>query len=418
MLFIPFAAWFIGVTLHWEEYPGFLATGVFSYFGGPIVAIPFLLDQMHLPHDMFQLFLLSGVYGERIGDALGAVHLTAFALIAGFGFRGEIRLKWGAVLKQLAATLLVGAAMLFAVRLWLDRSVGAVKSRDEVLSAVQLIESPVEHVVLNTRAPNPDPLQPGETLLQRIRRRKTIRVGFNRDKLPFAFFNRRYTLVGYDINMVHTLARDLGVKVEFVPFDRSALVQQLEADHFDVVMSGLVGTLERSELMQHTKSYLDVNLALVTPDYRARKFKTLKSIRSLGKLRIGLVDLSRGFVSRLKRAIPGAELVEINNNRDFFTGQVDDLDALLISAESGSAFTLIYPGFEVVIPNDLRVKMPLFYVVGQQDAEMRDFLEHWIELRKKDGTAAEYYDHWILGQPQQERQPRWSVIRDVLGWVR
>ncbi len=104
MLFIPFAAWFIGATMHWEEYPRFLATGVFSYFGGPIVAIPFLLDQMQLPHDMFQLFLLSGVYGERIGDALGAIHLTAFTLIAAFGFRGNVQLRWRSAVQASAVS--------------------------------------------------------------------------------------------------------------------------------------------------------------------------------------------------------------------------------------------------------------------------------------------------------------------------
>ena len=90
MLFIPFAAWFIGDAMLWQDYPRFLSSGLLSYFGGPIVAIPFLLDQMHLPHDLFQLFLVSGVFGERIGDALGAIHLTAFSLIATFGFRNQL----------------------------------------------------------------------------------------------------------------------------------------------------------------------------------------------------------------------------------------------------------------------------------------------------------------------------------------
>ncbi len=417
LLFIPFAAWFIGAAMDWREYPRFLSTGVFSYFGGPIVAMPFLLDQMHLPHDMFQLFLLSGVYGERIGDALGAMHLTAFTLIATFGFRGAIQVHWGSILRHLLLIGLVGALMLGAVRFWLSQSVGTIEDRNEALLRMQLIERPVEHRVLNAAAVNPDPLAPGETLLQRIRRRGVLRVGFNQDKLPFAFFNVKNDLVGYDINMVHAFARDLGVSVEFVPFDRATLAEQLAADHFDLVMSGLVGTLERSEVMQHTRSYLDVNLALVVPDYRARSFRTLDSIRAMRQLRVGFVDLSRGFVNRLRDAIPDAELVEIASNGEYFSGQTDNLDALLISAESGSAFTLIYPEYEVVVPRELRVKLPLFYVIGHQDREMRDFLEHWITLRQKDGTAAEYYDHWVLGKTQRAKQPRWSIIRNVLGWV-
>jgi len=90
---------------------------------------------------------------------------------------------------------------------------------------------------------------------------------------------------------------------------------------------------------------------------------------------------------------------------------------LLISAESGAAFTLLYPDFEVVVPDMPRVSLPLFYAIGANDAAMRDFLEHWITLREKDGTAQEYYEHWVLGKSRQASEPRWSVVRDILGWV-
>jgi ABC-type amino acid transport substrate-binding protein len=169
--------------------------------------------------------------------------------------------------------------------------------------------------------------------------------------------------------------------------------------------------------MQHTESYLDVNLALVTADYRSREFKSLDSIRGHGELRIGFVDLSRGFAGRLKKAFPGVNLVEIKNNRDFFVGKHPELDALLISAETGSAFTLMYPNFEVVVPNGLSVRLPLFYAIANRDAAMRDFLEHWIKLRQKDGTSQEYYEHWVLGKTEKQRKPRWSIIRDHLHWI-
>ena len=29
----------------------------------------------------------------------------------------------------------------------------------------------------------------------------------------------------------------------------------------------------------------------------------------------------------------------------------------------------------------------------------------------------ELYAHWILGERATAKQPRWSVLRDVLGWV-
>ncbi|MEZ6114248.1 MAG: cation:dicarboxylase symporter family transporter [Pirellulaceae bacterium] len=417
LIFIPFAAWFSGHALAPHEYPAFLSAGLFSYFSGPIVATPFLLDMLHLPHDMFQLFLLSGVYGERLGDALGAIHFATFTLISTSAFLGKLRIQWFPIVRFLGIVTVLGVAMCVTIRFGLSGTLRYVERKEDVIAHMQLLEQPARATVVGESAPNPDPLLLGESLLHRVRRRGVLRVGYNEDKLPFAFFNIRGELVGFDINLAHALARDLGVRLEFVRFDRDTLQSQLSDDHFDIVMSGLVGTLERSRSMQHTTPYMDVTLALVVPDYRAREFRSLDSLRAIESLRIGFVDLSRGFVDRLRESLPQAEFVELSTSQQFFDGDWQEYDALLISAESGSAFTLLYPEFEVVVPAGRRISMPLFYAIGARDAEMRDFLEHWMILRKKDGTMQQYYDHWILGKVADPDQRRWSVVRDVLHWV-
>jgi proton glutamate symport protein len=416
MLFIPFAAWFLGREISESEYPAFLMSGLFSYFGGPLLATPFLLDQMHLPHDMFQLFMLSGVYCGRLGDALGVMHLVAFTLISLSALNGSLRLSLWKVGQFVIGTSLLALLMIGGLRWGLSNTLKYVEKKDKIIARMQLLEEPAEAVVMTAMKPNPEPLRPGESLLSRIRRRGIIRVGYNEDKLPFAYFNNRGALVGLDINLAHQLARDLNVSIEFVRFDRHRLAEQLRADHFDVVMSGLTGTLERSEQMQHTEPYMDVTLAIVAPDYRIRDFDSLESILRLGALRIGYVDVSQSFAVRLRALLPNVELVEIPSNRDYFEGGSRDLDGLLISAESGSAYTLIYPDFEVVVPQGVRVTMPLIYVVGQRDEAMADYLKHWTELRRRDGSMQEIYDHWILGKSPTRRRPRWSLVRH-LGWV-
>ncbi len=416
MMFIPFAAWFLGSAMTLDEYPRFLVAGLFSYFGGPLLATPFLLDQMQLPHDMFQLFLMSGVYCERLGDMLGAMHLVALTIITTSAFMGWLRLRRLEILRMLAFLTAICVALILTLRVGLQYSVEFMEDREEFIASLQLLEGAVHSQVFTEAAPNPDPLLPGESLLERVRRRGVIRVGYNEDKLPFAYFNTHNELVGFDINMAHALARDLGVRIEFVRFERSLLEQQLQEDCFDVVMSGLVGTLERSEHMMHTQPYMDVTLSLVVPDYRVRKFRTFDSMREIEDLTIGFVDLSRGFVHRLQLLLPNANLVKLPTNTDFFEKAYRQCDALLISAESGSAFSLFYPDFEVVVPDTNRVSLPLFYAIAGRDDEMRNFLEHWVLLRRKDGTFEEQYEHWILGKSTKVKRHRWSVVKDVLGW--
>ena len=46
------------------------------------------------------------------------------------------------------------------------------------------------------------------------------------------------------------------------------------------------------------------------------------------------------------------------------------------------------------------------------------FVNQWIELKRKDGTLDAVYKYWILGQNAEPHRPRWSIIRNVLHWVK
>jgi hypothetical protein len=58
------------------------------------------------------------------------------------------------------------------------------------------------------------------------------------------------------------------------------------------------------------------------------------------------------------------------------------------------------------------------YPVSNDDREFADFLSQWITLKKNSLEFRRLYDHWILGVDAEPRHPRWSVIRNLLGWVK
>jgi hypothetical protein len=57
------------------------------------------------------------------------------------------------------------------------------------------------------------------------------------------------------------------------------------------------------------------------------------------------------------------------------------------------------------------------YPVARRDQEWGQFVNTWIELKRRDGTIDALYRHWILEDHAFRRQPCWSVIRNVLHWV-
>ena len=230
--------------------------------------------------------------------------------------------------------------------------------------------------------------------------------------------------MGFDIDMAHLLAEELGVSIELVPFRFDSVSQQLKADHFDVAMSSIYMTTARlaDVDVELSEPYMYVQFALAVPDRDRHRFATVKQIDEWQGVRLGIATAEEEgeyeyFVKRLKRRLPNAEIVEIRHDKDFFTGTQPGVDALVISAEAGSAWTLLYPDYTIVIPRPMTASVPLGYAVSKQSPELARFLSQWIDLKKADGSYQELYDHWILGKGAEQRGPRWSVIRNVLRWV-
>ncbi len=148
IVFVPFAAWFLGHSFDLTDFPRLLPAGLVSYFGGPLLGMPFLLDLMHLPHDMFQLFLVSGVYGERIGDAVGAMHLATFTILTTCVFLGRLRLNFANVAKYLFWTLLVSVGISALLHRGLEQTLRFADKKEKVILDMTLLDEPVESTVV------------------------------------------------------------------------------------------------------------------------------------------------------------------------------------------------------------------------------------------------------------------------------
>jgi ABC-type amino acid transport substrate-binding protein len=218
--------------------------------------------------------------------------------------------------------------------------------------------------------------------------------------------------------MALMLALDLGCRAEFYPVKLRTFPRVLEEHRVDIVMSGIRITTDRLQKVRFSDAYLDTTAAFVTRDYRRGEFSHLDTIRQIETLKIGIPRDIGIRQADMKLLLPNAQIHTIESARDYFGNLWPSLDAIVISAEAGSAWTLIFPQYAVVVPQPDIVQWPLAYPVAGRDDEMADFVNHWIDLKKKQRLAFDkFYEHWILGLDAEEQKPRWSVIRNVLHWV-
>jgi len=410
LLFIPFAAWFSGAPMPWSDYPGFLAAGIVSMFGNTLASILFLLDLEQLPADSFQLFLGSGVICSRLGDLLGAVSLLAFAILTSCALEGRLRLRLGALAVRSAVGLALVLLCVGASRAILEPLVRNQPSKDQVLLSMHTAVVRVPHEEAPT-TPEASPTDAGLTRLARIKQRGVLRVGCFLDNIPFSFRNEAGELVGFDIDMAHLLAADLDCKLLLVPLTPEQLLPELAAHKIDLAMCGILMTTDRLQAATFTKPYMRVTMSLMVPDYRRREFSSLGDIRRMAQLRVAAMPAQR----LAQKLFPDAEIVTIQSPREFFADQTS-ADAMLISAEAGSAWTLMYPGFTPVVLQPETVRIPLGYPVAGGDREFAEFVSQWIELESASAEFRQMYEYWILGRGTEKKEPRWSILRNVFGW--
>ena len=215
---------------------------------------------------------------------------------------------------------------------------------------------------------------------------------------------------------MHHLARDLGVGLEFVKLETADLAPLLASGAIDL-STGIAVTPEWMEQLTLSKPYLDQTLAFVVEDYRREDFGSRAALKRQTSLRLAVPGLPY-YVRKIRDYLPQAEIVEIDSPRAFFRGKIEGVDALVYTAEAGSAWSLIYPKFGVAVPQPDVLRVPFAFPVAPGDAEMTRFLNSWIDLKERDGTRDRLFDYWIRGRTQEKRTLRWSVIRDVLGWVK
>jgi hypothetical protein len=223
MSFVLFAGWFAGATVSAAHYPAFIGTGLVSFFGSVNVAIPLLLDLLRIPVDLFQLYLVIGVVTGRFGTLLTTMNNLVLTLVGACAVGGLLTVRWG--------------------RLLFSSVLDNAYHKDKIIAGMHLLRTQVPATVHRTPVPAP-PAEPGRSGLERIRARGTIRVGYLPDYLPFAYFNAAGNLVGFDVEMAHTLARDLRVGLEFVPMVREQVAEQVNSGYCDIMMSGVPVTPE------------------------------------------------------------------------------------------------------------------------------------------------------------------------------
>ena len=416
ILFIFFAGWFIGKPVDISNYPMVAFSGLMSLFGSVYVAVPFLLDSVQLPIDLNQLFVVSSFITGKFNSMVAVMNLLVLTLLSTIVIQFGLKRFRARLIKFfiLAGPITIGILLLSRILMGYMFSDGA--SSNSLIAGMRVAKE-----ISSESQTKLAPVQDSESLItvDDIKKRGVLRVGYQQNNVPFSYLNEAQELVGFDVAMAYNLARDLEVKIAFIPYEHDKLSQRLRQGHFDFAMSGIEVDSEMIQKMAFTEPVLSLNFALVALDHRVRKMGSLELLRK-SKSTIAIVQHT-SIIKKVKTKFPQIKFVAIDQYKDFFEQKPGQFDILLTSAEAGYAWSLFYPRYGVAIlkrdADKSTIKFPVAYAIASRNNELRVFLDNWLEMQKVYGTIEKEHEYWIQGKGAKSTEPRWSIIRNVLGWI-
>ncbi|MGB1142747.1 MAG: substrate-binding periplasmic protein, partial [Halioglobus sp.] len=289
LLFVLFAAWFTDVDIAAGDGMALAFNGLFSLFGSINVAVPYLLETLQVPADMFQLFLVTGIVVGRFGAMLAALHIVVLSVLGALALSGAVHVRAAPVLRFFMVTVALLLVLVMSLRAYFSVFVPDPPPREEVLRSIHLMDERVPaRVFTEVPATIPEAL-PGSRV-DHILASGTLTVGYRPKNLPCSYISPDGDLVGFDVEMAHVLAQDMGVELEFVPFEFDSLGAMLSSGQLDIAMSCIALLPDRNVYASFSDPYLDLNMALIVKDHEGRFFSDIESMRELEDLTIAMVS--------------------------------------------------------------------------------------------------------------------------------
>ena len=187
---------------------------------------------------------------------------------------------------------------------------------------------------------------------------------------------------GFDIDVMSELAKDMGVKVEFVPAEWKTIVSGITSERYDISTS-VTKTPKRAEVAGFTDTYYKYGTVPLVLKKNLNKFSTWESLNN-SNVTIA-TTLGTSQEEKAKEFFPKSKLNSVEAPaRDFQEVLAGRADGNITSSTEANKLVIKYP--QLTIVNDGE-KNPAFLamMVPKKDKTWNNYVSKWIKEKKASG---------------------------------
>ena len=200
------------------------------------------------------------------------------------------------------------------------------------------------------------------------------------------------TYVGYDIDIMTELAKDLGVELELVPTDWKTLVNGVVAGKYHMTGSASISP-PRLKAAGYSDSYIAVEILPFTTADKADRFDSWDSINN-SSVTVS-TTLGTTFEKLVRDWFPDATINVVEaparGYQEVLAGRAD---VFITSNIEGSTLVEKFPNVRQISVSEARAPTPIAMLLPQRDQVWINYVNSWIELKKAKGffraTAAKW----------------------------
>ncbi|MCZ8514729.1 transporter substrate-binding domain-containing protein [Paenibacillus filicis] len=234
--------------------------------------------------------------------------------------------------------------------------------------------------------------------LEQIKKSGKLKVGLMGTYAPYNFLNDKHEVDGFDADVAKEVAKRLGVQAEFITGEFSGLIEGLQKEKYDALVSQVTITDDRKKTMDFSTPYIKnaVNVIVKADN------TTIKSIDDFKGKKVG-VGLGTNDEKYLRETVlPKVGNFEIATYNDVITS-LTDLNVGRIDATINNVFA-IKP---LVEKNNFKIKtvgQPIKedsagIAIRKNNPELLDAINKALADMKSDGTFKTIFQKWFGVDP-------------------
>ncbi|WPO99032.1 transporter substrate-binding domain-containing protein [Pseudomonas sp. HR96] len=230
--------------------------------------------------------------------------------------------------------------------------------------------------------------------LDRIVTQGVLRVGTTGDYKPFSYRQSSdASFIGLDIELAQGLAQSLGVKLQLVPTTWSNLMSDLDADRFDLALSGISVTMERQRSAFFSAPYQRDGKTPIALCINVGKYQTLDQIDQPG---VRAIVNPGGTNEKFARAhLRQAQIEVYPDNVTIFEQIVQGrADLMLTDAVETLLQQRLHPELCAVHPDqpfDFSEKAALL----PRDIVLKQYVDQWLHQDIASGLFTQRFQRWL-----------------------